>query len=194
MLRTVTNFDIDILNVGNKTQKIKNHFQNENVKTRPELFISFFFFFVGEADHAHGAASVAASPKQLFASSKIAHLEPLINFKIVSATDSKYHTRAVNEGGERIRDGHIQPFADKMHLQFDLYGETFSHQLELTTDFIEPNSKITLHKEGNQKQKKNKNQCSKTILCHCCYIEIHCTNIYFIFIIFLYFHFIRWHH
>jgi hypothetical protein len=87
----------------------------------------------------------------MFPSSRIAHLEPLINFKIISATDSKYHTRAVNEAGQRIRDGHIQPFADKMHLQFEIFSQSFSHELELMTDFIEPHSKITVHQQGKVK-------------------------------------------
>jgi hypothetical protein len=87
-----------------------------------------------------------------FASTKIAHLEPLVNFKIVSATDSKYHIRstgaAAGTAGTRLRDGHEQPFADRMHLQFDIFDKTFSHELEIDTDMFEPHSKITLYKEG----------------------------------------------
>jgi hypothetical protein len=129
-------------------KKQKNHnkkFFFLSIKKR--FFLIFFFFFIFlESEEKVGET------KKLFASSKFAHLEPLINFKIISSTNSKYHSRSVNEhhDGQQIRDmdGHIQPFADKLHLQFEIFEQQFSHQLELMTDFIEPNSKITVHKQG----------------------------------------------
>ncbi len=54
----------------------------------------------------------------------------------------------MSERPKRYRNGHEQPFPDRVHVSFSAFGENFDYSVELMDQLWAPGTKLSLYREG----------------------------------------------
>lgn len=72
------------------------------------------------------------------------HYEPVSNANV---RHGETHM-TMSERPKRYRNGHEQPFPDRVHISFGAFGETFDYEVELMDQIFAPGAKLSLYRNG----------------------------------------------